>query len=327
MRRRLDIKEYVDGVLKQDRVILSKAITLIESELQDDQHLSGKLITTLLPHTGKSMRIGITGVPGVGKSTFIESIGEMLTKKGHRVAVLAIDPSSQRSKGSILGDKTRMETLSVNPHVFIRPTSAGKNLGGVAFKTRETILLCEAAGFDVILVETVGVGQSEMAVKNMTDFFLLLMLAGAGDELQGIKKGIIEMADLIAITKADGNNVGNAGNSANEYKNALHLSPAHKGGWTVDVKLCSAMEQTGISEIWDTISLFFTQMKENNRIETERQEQNAYWFHEMIRNKLVTDFYTHPSIASEIENSITRIKEGKVGIDVELNQLFYKYKH
>ena len=230
-KKRLSVESYVGGVLKGDKIVLSKAITLVESTLESDHLLAEQVIEKILPHTGNSIRIGITGVPGVGKSTFIESFGKVVTSSNKKLAVLAIDPSSQRSKGSILGDKTRMSSLSIDPLAYIRPSASGNSLGGVSTKTRETMLLCEAAGYEVIFIETVGVGQSETTVKGMVDFFLLLMLAGAGDELQGIKKGIMEMADLIAITKADGDNKSKCERARREYKNALHLFPPTESGW------------------------------------------------------------------------------------------------
>ena len=253
MKKRLSLQEYAAGIQSGNRVVLSQAITLVESTLDEDQILASALVQELLAHTGRSIRIGITGVPGVGKSTFIEAFGKMLLELGKKVAVLAVDPSSQLSKGSILGDKTRMEGLALDKRAFIRPSPSGNTLGGVSGKTREAMLLCEAAGFDVILIETVGVGQSETAVKNMVDFFLLLMLSGAGDELQGIKKGIMEMADLVAITKADSGNELQARQAKVSYENALHLFPASGSGWYPKVLTCSAVTQTGIDDIWKTI--------------------------------------------------------------------------
>jgi LAO/AO transport system kinase len=260
-KKRLSVEQYVKGVLAGDKIILSKAITLVESTLKSDHILAEKVIEKVLPHTGDSIRIGITGVPGVGKSTFIESFGKLITSMDKKLAVLAIDPSSQRSKGSILGDKTRMESLSTDPMAYIRPSASGSSLGGVSTKTRETMLLCEAAGFEVIFVETVGVGQSETTVKGMVDFFLLLMLSGAGDELQGIKKGIMEMADTIAITKADGDNKSKCERAKREYKNALHLFPPSETGWYPNVLTCSAVNNEGLDAIWNEISKFSQHMK------------------------------------------------------------------
>ena len=253
MRSRLTLDEYVQGVLNGDRVVLSRAITLVESNLAADRKLAQRVLEGILPYAGHSLRIGITGVPGVGKSTFIEAFGRHIVSLGKTLAVLTVDPSSERTGGSILGDKTRMETLANHPLAYIRPSAAGGSLGGVAHRTREAMLLCEAAGYEIILVETVGVGQSETLVRGMTDFFLLLMLAGAGDELQGIKKGIMEMADAIAVTKADGPSRAMAEQAVGEYRNALHLFPLAESGWSIPVVTCSAVENEGIEEIWELI--------------------------------------------------------------------------
>ena len=252
MVKRFPLDEYVQGIVSGDRVMLSRSITLAESSLPSDQELARQVIDQILPYTGNSVRVGITGAPGVGKSTFIETFGTMvIDTHGRKLAVLAVDPTSQRSGGSILGDKTRMESLSLHPQAYIRPSPAGKSLGGVTRSTREAILLCEAAGFNLIFVETVGVGQSETAVHTMVDFFLLLLLAGAGDELQGIKRGIMEMADAIAITKADGDNRNRAKLAQAEYRAALHLFPPSSSGWRPAVQICSALEKTGIKELWE----------------------------------------------------------------------------
>ncbi|RUA06890.1 MAG: methylmalonyl Co-A mutase-associated GTPase MeaB, partial [Flavobacteriia bacterium] len=255
-KKRLSAKEYIKGILNGNRVILSRAITVIESNLNSDKKLAREIIHAVLPKTGNSIRIGITGVPGVGKSTFIEVFGKHLISKGHKVAILSIDPSSQRSKGSILGDKTRMETLANSEDAYIRPSASGDTLGGVANKTGESMLLCEASGYDVILIETVGVGQSETAVHGLTDFFLLLMLSGAGDELQGIKKGIMEMADMIVINKADGDNIRKSEQAKIQYQNALHIFPQSESGWTPVVSTASSTENKGISFIWEKISAY-----------------------------------------------------------------------
>jgi LAO/AO transport system kinase len=311
-RKKLSIEEYVEGILSQNRTILSQAITLIESSLPKHFEIARQIIEKCLPHTGKSIRIGITGVPGVGKSTFIEVLGNLLTSKGHKLAVLAIDPSSERSGGSILGDKTRMEKLANHPNAFIRPSPTAGSLGGVARKTRETIYLCEAAGFDVIFIETVGVGQSEIAVHSMVDFFLLLMLAGAGDELQGIKRGIMEMADAIAITKSDGNNIVKANRAKAEYQNALHLFPPSESGWVPKVLTCSAQYNLGIDEIWETISDFIETTKSNGQFNLHRVEQAKYWMHQSIRENLSDNFYKNHSVKIKLSSIEKDVLAGKV---------------
>jgi LAO/AO transport system kinase len=284
LQKKVTVNELAEGILSRKRVLLSRAITLIESQKKDDQEDAKLLIERILPFTGSSIRIGITGAPGVGKSTFIETFGNHLTHNGRKLAVLAIDPSSAKSKGSILGDKTRMESLSRNPNAFIRPTPAGDILGGVANNTRETILLCEAAGFNVILVETVGVGQSEVTVRSMVDFFLLLMLAGAGDELQGIKKGIIEMADAIVITKADDGNIVAAQKAKGEYQNALHLFEPAPSGWTPSVITSSAIANTGIDEVWTVIEGYQKKMLKNGYLSMNREQQDIAWFHSQLKS-------------------------------------------
>lgn len=290
--------------------MLSRAITLIESRLSGDRDLARELLKRILPHTGQSLRIGITGVPGVGKSTFIEALGQHITSCGHTIAVLTVDPSSQRSGGSILGDKTRMETLSHNPQAYIRPSAAGGSLGGVAHRTREAMLLCEAAGFDILLIETVGVGQSETLVRGMTDFFLLLMLAGAGDELQGIKKGIMEMADAIAITKSDGANRSQARLAVSEYRNALHLLPQAESGWIVPVVTCSALQKEGIGEIWEMIRRYETSTKANGFFSRNRQHQNLDWLRSHVRQELEARFLQHPVIREEWAAVEEAVREG-----------------
>lgn len=293
----LNTAEFVSGIRSGNRTVLSKAITLIESSLHTHQQKAQEIINACLPYSGKSIRIGVTGVPGVGKSTFIEALGLYLSKQDHQVAVLAIDPSSTRSKGSILGDKTRMEQLSVDPKAYIRPSPSAGSLGGVARKTRETIILCEAAGFDVILVETVGVGQSETTVRSMVDFFLLLMLSGAGDELQGIKRGIMEMADAIIINKADGDNIGKARAARIEYTNALHLYPPPESGWKPVVDVCSARAGTGIETAWDYISDFTEKTRSNGFFEEQRKQQFRQVLTETIDQALKRDFYNRKDIA------------------------------
>ena len=300
MRQRLSIEDYKNGILSGDRIILSQAITIIESKLVPDRKLAAELLHEILPQTGNSVRIGITGVPGVGKSTFIEALGKHITSQNKQLAVLTVDPSSKQSGGSILGDKTRMEQLSRDPLAYIRPSATNLSLGGVARNTRETILLCEAAGFEIIIVETVGVGQSETLVKGMTDFFLLLMLAGAGDELQGIKKGIMEMADVVAVNKADGDNKAAAALAARDYTNALHLFPKSESGFTPKVISCSALDLTGINEIWNIILEYQVLTRANGFLDKNRQAQNLDWMHEFIRQTLETTFYENPGIKKEL---------------------------
>lgn len=310
-RNRLSLEEYTQGILSGNRLILSRAITLVESHLPTDRQLAEQLLSAILPFTGKAIRIGITGVPGVGKSTFIEAFGKHLTEHSKKIAVLAVDPSSQRTKGSIMGDKTRMEELSNDPLAYIRPSPAGNFLGGVTHKTRETMLLCEAAGFEVILIETVGVGQSETIVHGMVDFFLLLMLAGAGDELQGIKKGIMEMADAIAITKADGNNGQKALLAKAEYENALHLFPLAENGWIPKVVTCSALEKTGISELWQLLEQHQQQLHRNGWLLKNRQQQQLQWMHETVKQALDEQFYNHAAIKNVLGQVEADVRDGK----------------
>ena len=305
--------DYVKGIISGNRTLLSKAITLIESALPKHHILAQEIISGCLPHAGNSIRVGITGVPGVGKSTFVETLGKLLTSSGHKVAVLAIDPSSTRSKGSILGDKTRMEDLANDPDAFIRPSASAGSLGGVARKTRESIILCEAAGFDCIFVETVGVGQSETAVHSMVDFFLLLMLAGAGDELQGIKRGIMEMADAIIINKADGNNRQKAELARLEYKNALHLYPATASGWEVPVEMCSALENEGIDDIWKIIEQYRSMMTiENNYFFQKRKEQTVQTMYDSIDQQLNERFYRNEAVKKMIAQLEKDVLSGKI---------------
>jgi LAO/AO transport system kinase len=307
---RLSIKDYQAGLIKHDKFTLAKAITLVESFLPEDHKHAQELIDAILPQTGNSIRIGITGVPGVGKSTFIEAFGLHLTSQGKKVAILTIDPSSNITKGSILGDKTRMEELSRNKLAFIRPSASGKTLGGVAHKTREAILLCEAAGFEIIIIETVGVGQSETAVKDMVDFFLLLMLAGAGDELQGIKKGIIEMADALVITKADGENVKKAKEAQAEYAQALHLLPTRRE-WNPKVLTCSALEDKGIADVWALIMKFVEKTKSNGFFVANRHEQNVSWFNDYYNDLLFDEISAVPplnALKHKLENEIRTLQ-------------------
>jgi LAO/AO transport system kinase len=311
-RKRFTAQQYIDAILQQDRMMLARAITLVESNLEEDQKLSKIILEAILPHTGNSMRVGITGVPGVGKSTFIENFGlEIIDKTQKKIAILAIDPTSQKTKGSILGDKTRMEKLALHPKAYIRPSPAGSSLGGTARKTRETLLLCEAAGFEIILIETVGVGQSETVVSEMTDFFLLLMLAGAGDELQGIKKGIMEMADMLVITKADGENRHKALVAKNEYQSALHLFRPSEMGWQVPVLTCSALHREGLSDIWQHIENFFQKSKSSHFFEKKRKEQQISWLHESIKHQLLTFFYKKEYVKKALEIAQQAVETGK----------------
>ncbi|MBC8321027.1 MAG: methylmalonyl Co-A mutase-associated GTPase MeaB [Bacteroidetes bacterium] len=300
------------GIITGDRTLLSRGITLIESDLPEDMPASRDLIQRCLPYSGSSVRIGISGVPGVGKSTFIETFGMNLIAEGKKVAVLAIDPSSKRTKGSILGDKTRMEILSINPHAFIRPSASKGTLGGVARATREALILCEAAGFNIIMVETVGVGQSETEVSHLVDFFLLLMLAGGGDELQGIKRGIMEMADLVVINKADGDNIKRAELAASIYKNALHLFPALPNGWAPEVLTASAIKNKGIKEVWEKTREFLSLTKNNGFFENNRREQAVMVFNDTIEENLRTSFYGKPEIKKLIKEYKNQIYKGEI---------------
>jgi len=305
------VSELSKGILKGNVTALSRGITLIESTSKRHQAKANELLTHCLPHTTTSIRLGITGVPGVGKSSFIERLGVLLTKQGKKVAVLAVDPSSSISKGSILGDKTRMETLVNEPLAFIRPSASGDSLGGVARKTRESIILCEAAGYNVIIIETVGVGQSETAVHSMTDFFLLLKLAGAGDELQGIKRGIIEMADAIVINKADGENRKAAKLARLEFNRALHLYPAKESGWVPKTMTASALENEGIDEVWDLVNSFVTLMDENTFFQKKRMTQNKFWLHQTIENQLKQNFFQSEEIQQELAKQLKLLEENK----------------
>jgi LAO/AO transport system kinase len=341
----LTVEEYVNGISSDNRTILSKAITLIESSLSSHQQIAQEIIAECLKrkdistnddrHASRvtrhdsqtAIRIGITGVPGVGKSTFIEALGKHLTSLGHKLAVLAIDPTSSRSKGSILGDKTRMEELANDPDAFIRPSPSGGTLGGVARKTRETIILCEAAGFDVIFVETVGVGQSETVVHGMVDFFLLLMLAGAGDELQGIKRGIIEMADSIVINKADGDNIGKAQLAQAQYTNALHLFPPSESGWIPRVDTCSAYTKHGIPEVWSRIIEYRAFSENNGSFLKKRMEQNRQVFFESIEEALRSSFFNRKDISHQIKKAEAEIVSGKLNPYVAAQDLLSAYLH
>lgn len=327
MRQRLSVETYVRGILAGDRATLSRAITVAESSLPEDRKMAGEILKRIMPDSGNSIRIGITGVPGVGKSTFIEAFGGYLTSLGKRVAVLAIDPSSKQSGGSILGDKTRMEQLSKNPLAYIRPSATNLSLGGVARHTREAILLCEAAGYDAILVETVGVGQSETLVKGMTDFFLLLMLAGAGDELQGIKKGIMEMVDAVVVNKADSGNEQAAARAVAEYRQALHHFPRNASGLPVEVMACSALEARGMDLIWDIVKQYRVHTKALGYFARNRALQQIEWLHEHIRQSLEDRFYASKIIQNKLAEAEQAVSSGgqlPEGAAEELIALFLK---
>lgn len=313
--------EYVDGILKGNITILSQAVTLIESAKHEHQLLAQEIIEKCLPHTGKSVRIGFTGVPGAGKSTSIDTFGMHIVRQGHKLAVLAIDPSSERSKGSILGDKTRMEALSREKNAFIRPSPTAGSLGGVARKTRETIILCEAAGFDTVFVETVGVGQSETAVHSMVDFFLLIQLAGTGDELQGIKRGIMEMADGIVINKADGDNIERAQMAAANFRNALHLFPPTESGWIPKVLTYSGYYAIGIQEVWDLINEYIIFTKGNGYFERKRTEQAKYWMYESIHDMLRDAFYHHADIKEQLPLTERKVLNNEISSFIAARQM------
>ena len=307
----MQTQDYIDGVLAKNRRIVAKTITLIESSLPSHQEKAKTIVDALLPHTGKAVRIGITGVPGVGKSTYIESFGMQLVKQGHRVAVLAVDPSSSKSGGSIMGDKTRMERLSLEQQAFIRPSPSSGTLGGVARRTRETMIVCEAAGFDIIIVETVGVGQSETTVASMVDFFLVLMLAGAGDEQQGIKKGVLELADAIAINKADGNNIEHAKKAKIEYEKALNLLTPSSKIWSPPVLTCSAVTLDGIDEIWQTILDHRKKLESSGELADKRRKQALDWMWALVEDGLRDRFYRNSDVEKSLPQIIKAIEKGK----------------
>jgi len=311
-KKKLSVEDLTKGVLNGDKAILARAITVVESTKNEDLNRAYSLIENCLSKKSNSIRIGITGVPGVGKSTFIEIFGKTLTNLGRKVAVLAVDPTSTISRGSILGDKTRMQELVKDPNAFIRPSPSGDSLGGVARKTRESVILCEAAGFDIVLIETVGVGQSETAVHSMVDFFLLLKLAGAGDELQGIKRGIMEMADAIVINKAEGDNLKRAQRAKSEFERALQLYPPKENGWIPKVSTCSSIENSGIVEIWETIEKFLDTTKEGGYFESNRQNQNKYWLLQTINELLKQHFYQVPSVKENLETMMAKVAQEKI---------------
>ncbi len=312
MKNKIVPGELVKGILEGNITFLSRGITFVESTLPEHREIARKLVEACLPYAGKSTRIGITGVPGVGKSTFIETLGKYVTSLGHKLAVLAIDPSSEKSGGSILGDKTRMEELSNDPNAFIRPSPSSGTLGGVARHTRESIILCEAAGFDVIFIETVGVGQSETVVNSMVDMFLLLMLAGAGDELQGMKRGIMEMADIIAINKADGSNKKKAEMAAVEYRNALQLFPVSESGWKPQVVTCSAVTKLGITGLWELTEEYFNTIKHSGYFRLRRNLQAKNWMYEVIYGRIKEKFYNQPGIKQKLSEMEQKVLSGEV---------------
>jgi LAO/AO transport system kinase len=324
MRKEFNINEMTDGILSSNISYVSKAITLVESTKHEHQEQAQQIINAIIKHSGNSFRLGITGVPGVGKSTFIESFGLEVINRGHKLAVLAIDPSSQLSKGSILGDKTRMEQLSIHPKAFIRPSPSSGSLGGVARKTKESIIICEAAGYDYIFIETVGVGQSETAVHQLTDFFLLLMLAGAGDELQGIKRGIMEMADGMVITKADGSNTDKAKMARGEYARALHLFPPTESNWIPEVLTCSSTENKGIKEVYDMIDKYKRHTITNHFFETKRANQTKQWLHQTINDTLIERFYANPIIKEEILKIEKQLEQNQINPYQAAMDLFKK---
>ena len=319
----MNIQSHIEGVLSGDRRVLARTITLIESSLPDHRQMAAGIIEGLLPHTGRAVRLGITGVPGVGKSTFIETFGMYLTGQGYQLAVLAVDPSSTRSRGSIMADKTRMEKLCVEPGAFIRPSPSGGSLGGVARKTRESMLLCEAAGFDIVLVETVGVGQSETAVASMVDFFLVLMLAGAGDELQGIKKGVLEIADALAVNKADGDNVTKASQAKKAYENALHLLSPASPSWSPPVLTCSAKENLGIDAIWQTVQAHKKALEASGEFFAKRQRQALDWMWALIEEGLKDRFYKNPEIVKALPGLKRAVIDGSLAPAAAADELLF----
>ena len=322
----MDANYYIEGVIERKRAAIAKSITLIESSLPAHQETAQRILDNLLPHSGNAMRIGITGVPGVGKSTFIESFGMMLVDRGHHVAVLAVDPSSSKSGGSVLGDKTRMERLSMHENAFIRPSPTSGTLGGVAKKTRETMIVCEAAGYDIILVETVGVGQSETSVASMVDFFLILMLAGAGDELQGIKKGILELADAIAINKADGDNIDRAQEARNEYVSALNLMESQSSAWDVPVLTCSALTTDGLEDIWSTICDHREKLSAAGELAEKRRSQSIAWMWSLVEDGLKERFFMDPNVKNQLQNTVDAVENGMTSPSAAARELLQMHR-
>lgn len=317
--------EYVDGIRSGNRVLLSQAITLVESSRPDHQDVARTIVEECLPHSGDSIRVAVTGVPGVGKSSLIEALGRQLVDAGHRLAVLTVDPTSEQSKGSILGDKTRMGKLASEENVFIRPSPTAGTLGGVARKTRESIFLCEAAGYNIVFVETVGVGQSEITVRSMVDFFLLLALTGAGDELQGIKRGIVEVADAIAITKADGNNRTAADEARAEYEKALQLFADPDSGWEPPVLTCSAHTGRGLEEIWETVDRYRSFTQETGFFEQQRREQARHWMYQTIEQRLRDDFFGDPAVEAAQNEVEEEVLQGRLSSVAAAERLLTAY--
>ncbi|MBB4286274.1 methylmalonyl Co-A mutase-associated GTPase MeaB [Roseospira goensis] len=321
----LTVEDYVTGVRSGDRAALGRAITLVESRNRRHQDMAQAMLLELIPHAGKAHRVGITGVPGVGKSTFIESLGRMLTAKGHRVAVLAVDPSSTRSGGSILGDKTRMETLATDPNAFIRPSPSGGRLGGVNRATRETMVVCEAAGFDVILVETVGAGQNETVVADMVDFFLVLMLAGAGDELQGIKKGVLELADLIAVNKVDNLGVQAAHQAVHQYKNAVHILQPPSPHWAVPVITCSGLSGKGLDTLWEKVEAHWETLSAHGEIEEKRRRQRVNWMWSMVEDRLLDAVRAHPEVRERLPDLLKGVDDGSLTVTLAATEILESF--
>ncbi len=324
-RRQMHTEEYVEGILAGDITILSQAITLIESVNAEHHAQAQEIIEACLPHSGTSIRVGLTGVPGAGKSSFIEATGGLVTSLKHKLAVLAIDPSSERSGGSILGDKTRMSTISANPNVFIRPSPSAGSLGGVARKTRESIILCEAAGFDVIFIETVGVGQSETAVHSMVDIFVMLQISGAGDDLQGIKRGIMEMSDMMVITKADGENIIKAQAARTQYDGALKLFPMPDAGIRPEVYTCSSHEGIGLEEVWNGVERYIEHTKGNGYFLNRRHEQLKYWMRETMHAAILSDFYEDPAVASVLGEYESKVLAERITPFVAAKELMERH--
>jgi LAO/AO transport system kinase len=321
----LSVADYVEGVRSSDPAVLARAITLVESSNRDHRRLAQEVVLALLPDSGGAHRVGVTGVPGVGKSTFIDQLGVDLTAAGHRVAVLAVDPTSSRTGGSILGDKTRMERLAVDPAAFIRPSPAGATLGGVTRATRETILLCEAAGYDVVLVETVGVGQSETVVADLVDFFLVLMIAGAGDDLQGIKRGVLELADMVAINKADGDNRARAELAAADYRSALHLIRPASPTWTPPVLTCSGLTDEGLAELWAQIEVHREKLTATGELEERRRGQQVRWMWSMLDDRLRDDLRGRPEVTDRIGELEAQVRKGELTATMAVDRVWDLY--